>query len=324
MIFDGIKFHNVSEIREDGALSRFPKEVLAQLDIDMGRATAMLCSGVELRFRMIGDQVTLHLRMRDTTEGLPASIFFGCFQGGWDTSVKYLGPESVSITIRRPTGMARLIQLCEERKQPFRPELVRVVLPYGGVCYEGHEGELEPPHAGDEPERTLLTYGSSITHGSLALGTPHTYAFRLAARLGMDCLNMGIAGSCRLEQPLLKWMLARRDWHEAMVEIGINMLGDFDEKSFAERVCQAIDLLAADDRPIHVTSILRTACEGEKEVGFRRIVREAAQGRVDFIDGDALLSDPAMIAADLVHPSMEGHQTITDRWARHIQEVRHV
>lgn len=304
MIFDGIAFHNVSEIRENGVLSRFPQRVLDSLDTDMGRGTAMLCSGVELRFRMISEQVTLRLRMRDTTEGLPASIYFGCFQGGWDTSVKYLGPETVSITIRQPNGMERLIQLCEENEQPFRPELVRVVLPYGGVAYEGHEGELEPPHPGDEPAHTLLTYGSSITHGSLALGTPHTYAFRLAARLGMDNLNMGMAGSCRLEEPVLRYMLDRQDWHEATVEIGINMLGDFTEETFAQRVDRAMALLAADGRPIHVTSIFRTACEGEKERSFRRIVADAVRGDIDFVPGDQLLSDPTMIAADLIHPSL--------------------
>ena len=87
----------------------------------MGRGTAMLCSGAELRFVMLEDEMTLHLHMPDVNEGLPASIFFGCFQGGWDTSVKYLGPDRVSIRICKPKGLDTLKRVAQDHRQIFSP-----------------------------------------------------------------------------------------------------------------------------------------------------------------------------------------------------------
>ena len=37
------------------------------------------------------------------------------------------------------------------------------------------------------------------------------------------------------------------------------------------------------------------------------------------MDGLALLDDPAMLSADLVHPSLEGHEQIAARWLEHIR-----
>ncbi len=56
------------------------------------------------------------------------------------------------------------------------------------------KGKVEPPRSGDLPEKTYLAYGSSITHGSLGLIQPDSYAFRIAQQLGTDYLNLGFAG----------------------------------------------------------------------------------------------------------------------------------
>ena len=147
---------------------------------------------------MVSEEVRLTLHMEDITEGLPVSLYFGGFQGPWETSVKMIGREPTAITIRMPRSLPTLCRIAREHKHGFNPELVRVILPYGKCVFDGVEGEVLPPQPGDTPDRTLLCYGSSITHGSLALGTPHTYVYRMAGQLGCDVRNLGMAGCCHL------------------------------------------------------------------------------------------------------------------------------
>ena len=322
MIAFGMELHNVAELaqRENGfALPRLDAAVRAGLDTDAGRDCVFLTSGSELRFRMVSDTVRLYLHMEDTTEGLPANIYYGCFQGPWAQSAKAIGRESTCLTIEKPKNLEHLLPIAEAQGHPFSPELVRILLPCCKCVLERVEGEILPPRPGDTPAKTLLTYGSSITHGSLAMGAPHTYAYKLATGLGFDLLNLGMAGCCRLEESVLRRIFSSDDWDMATVEIGINMLGDFDDDAFRARVRRFADLAEADPRPVYVTSIFRCINEGDKLPRFRRIVREEISGRLPFTDGTDLLDDPAMVAADLVHPSLEGHITIADRWLARIR-----
>ena len=268
---------------------------------------------------MVSEEVRLTLHMEDVTEGLPVSLYFGCFQGPWDTSVKMIGREPTVITVRMPKSLPSLCRLAEEHRHPFRPELVRVILPYGKCVFDGVEGETLPPRPDDVPAKTLLCYGSSITHGSLALGTPHTYVYRLAGRLGCDVRNLGMAGCCHLEESVL-WAI-RRDptWDIATVEMGINMLSCFTEEAFRQRVRRAVEVLSQEARPVFVTSIFRAIDEDEKYRRFREIVREEAGGRLPFISGEELLHEEDLVAADLVHPSLQGHELIAERWAAFIR-----
>lgn len=58
-------------------------------------------------------------------------------------------------------------------------------------------------------EKTYLAYGSSITHGSLALAAPCSYPFQIARRLGCDYLNLGYAGSAYLEREMAEYIVSR-------------------------------------------------------------------------------------------------------------------
>lgn len=319
MIFQNIDFHNVEQITafEDGyRLSRFPESVLARCNEHMQGGIAQDNTGVELRFRMKSDGVTLLLRSLAAEEVQVAHIYYGDIQGGWVQSTRYIGTDVTRVHIPANSNKAQLLQLAEQRGRAFSPELVRVLLPYNGCLYLGCEGEVEPPQPGDVPEKTYLAYGSSITHGSLALGTPHTFAFRIAQMLGTDYLNLGCAGSAFAERAVAEYIVARKDWDFCSVELGVNMLPWFEPEEFERRIDVFTDILSRDPRPVFATSLFVFLHEDQKRGElFREIVRKYASQRLIFTEGLELLGEPAWLAQDLVHPSTEGHECIARRWS---------
>lgn len=323
MIFQNIDFHNVEEIEsyEGGyRMWRVPAAVRDALD-EGGADVSMNSTGVELRFRIRSEEATVILRAQEAQEAQVAYIYYGSFQGGWQYSTKIIGTKETRITIPRGQNAEVLRQLTAEKGLGFQPDVVRIVLPYVHCFFLGIEGEVEPPNRSDVPGKTYLAYGSSITHGSLALGAPYTYPFRISQILNMDYCNLGYAGSARLEKGMAEYLVSRKDWDIASVEMGINMLYTFSEEAFEERVKQFTDILASDTRPVFVTSIFGFAGAGqEKAARFREIVRRHSQGRLIYTDGTDLLNNPVFVSADLVHPSLEGVAQIAQRWSGVMKE----
>lgn len=318
MLFQQIDFHNVDDITpfEEGyMLWRLPKEMRPQVNERLGTHVSRFNSGVELRFRMKGDGVTLLLRSFPMEEAQVAHIYYGSFQGGWDKSARMIGTDVTRIHIPAIDKLEELHRLTREHHLPFSPDVVRVLLPYGTSIFVGCEGEVEPPRPEDLPDKTYLAYGSSITHGSLALGTPHTYPFRIARMLGTDCLNKGFAGCAHAEKCIAEAIVARKDWDFCSVELGINMLGKFEPDAFERQIDAFTAVLAEDPRPVFATSIFGfNGCDQVRGQLFRDIVRKYAEKRLIFIDGLELLNDPAFISQDMVHPTLDGQEQIARRW----------
>lgn len=322
MQYANIEFHNVEALvpcEEGLALSRLPESMLEVLRRRDAEACAFLCSGVELRFRIRSGEAKIYLHMQDVTEGLPAQIMYGSFQGGWMVSAKAIGREKTCITLQQSKNLPELKRITEEKNLPFQPELVRIVLPYGRCVFDGAEGDIQPPQPGDTPAHTLLSYGSSITHGSLALGTLQCYAARMAHTLGYDHINLGLAGNCHLEPEFARYIMQRRDWQMATVEMGINMLS-FSAENFQTRVHEFVDILSKETRPVFTTGILGFNGDQKQAELFRRILREETAGKLPHVDGLTLLNDPEMVSEDLVHPTLYGHEQIAQRWSRIIRE----
>lgn len=325
MIFNNIEFHNVEEIKkcEKGYMMyRLPSYVREKMNPSVRDETSLFSTGVELRFRIKGDSASVILSVDDIAEAQVAYIYYGSFQGDWQYSSKTINKET-RITIPKSKNLNVLKDIAKSSNLPYDPEVVRIVLPYGRCYFVGVEGDVEPPLTSQLPSKTYLAYGSSITHGSLALATPHTYPFRIAQKLNLDYFNLGFAGSAHLEKIMAEYIVSRNDWHFASVEMGINMLGDnFSLELFEERVKVFTDILGDDSRPIFATSIFRiTGLEQEKASKYRDIVRKYASKKLIFTDGLELLDNPAYIAADLVHPTLEGINQISERWSTIMKEA---
>ena len=320
MIFQNIEFHDVEQIvpYEDGwKLHRAPASLREQCSPNL-QNTSAYGTGVELRFCLLGEAAEIHLRTVPIAEGQMAFVYYGSIQGGWQQSSYIITEQETVIRIPRPANLAQLTRITEKAALPFSPEVVRLVLPYGNNIFLGASGDICPPDAAMLPKKTLLSYGSSITHGSLALAAPYTYPFRLAQKLGMDSLNKGFAGTCQCERDMAEWFVSRKDWHAATLELGINMLG-MDETEFERRIDTFTGIMADDGRPVFATSLFVTADDQPKHDRFRSIVRKYAEPRLHFTDGLVLLDRLEFITQDGVHPSLEGIAQVADRWAEIIR-----
>ncbi|MCD7863360.1 MAG: SGNH/GDSL hydrolase family protein [Lachnospiraceae bacterium] len=321
MIYDQIEFHNAEEIitTDRGCrLSRLPLSIAWQLNEGVPNSRAYMGTGVELRFRMPKREVTLHLRADANEEAQTALIYFGSIQGGWQYSSKTIGEQDTAIHIPYPENMEELEKISQKAGLPFSPWLVRVLLPYGTCYYLGKEGETLPPFTGDEPTACYLTYGSSITHGSLGLVTPLTYAFRIASVLGTDYLNQGYAGCAHMERPMAEYLVSRKDWTFASLEMGVNMLGTtLSNEAYEKRIQEFLEPFQKDGRPVFVTDVFtKNGGDQERAEIFREIVRRNTEGsRLIYTPGKELLSQQEYISVDMTHPTLEGQLMVAQRWS---------
>ena len=330
MIFQNIDFHNVAEItpyEEGWRLWRVPERVRSACNEGLCNGTAAFSSGVELRFVLQGEYADIHLRTVPNGEGQMVYLYYGSIQGGWDKSSYTLAKERTTIRVQRPENMQQLQEITDGAKLPFSPLVCRLVLPYGNTIFLGVDGEIAPPTADMLPGKTLLCYGSSITHGSLALAAPGTYPFRMSQKLGMDYLNLGFAGTCHCEKAMAEWLASRDDWQVATLEMGINMMG-MTEAEFEKRIDDFTAVMAADGRPVFATSIFHFhgdhyGSDQEKAQRYRSIVRKYAEPRLHFVDGLELLERSDMITQDMVHPSLEGLIQIANRWTEILRRQLH-
>lgn len=319
MIFKQIDFHNVEELEKSDKgyiMWRLPYKVREQLSEGAKNKVSRFSTGVELRFKIKSDLATVTLRADAMEEAAVAYIYYGSFQGGWQYSSKVILDKDTRITISKPDNLEKLKLITAQHKLGFNPEVVRVILPYGTCYFVDVEGEIEPPAKVDLPSKTYLAYGSSITHGSLALAAPYTYPFRIAQKFQYDYLNIGFAGSAMLEKAMAEYIVSRKDWDFASVEMGINMIGDaFSVKMFEERVTDFVDVLCSDSRPIFATSIFGfNGQQQEKADKYRCIVKKHTNEKIIFTDGLDLLNNPIFISQDDTHPTLEGITEITNRW----------
>ena len=328
MEFQNIGFHNVEALErcEKGYLIRRLKKETRER-IGGGVPENCFATGTELRFTMPDGAVDLYLRTDLAAESATAHIFFGSFQGGWEYSSKNIGAEETCIHIEYPVKMQTLRRVAAEQHMPFQPEVVRVVLPYVPVYFVRAEGRTAPPQPAQLPAKTYLAYGSSITHGSLGLIQPDSYVFRTAQALGTDYLNLGFAGNALMEEQMAEYIVSRRDWDFATVEMGINVverLTQFPLPLIEERVDRFTAVLAKDPRPIFATSMFGYLDEDPERAGrVRNIVRKYAADRLIFTDGLQLLGNPAYVSADCTHPDARGQEQIAARWSGIMREELH-
>lgn len=326
MDHQNIRFHNVEELEpvEGGWLLR-RIGAAARARISPGVQENCFATGIELRFTMPDGAVDLLLKTIPQAEAATAHIFFGSFQGGWEYSSKNIGADMTRIHIEYPTKLATLRRITAEKQLAFAPEVVRVVLPYVPVIFAGVEGRTALPTADQLPQKTYLAYGSSITHGSLSLIQPDCYVFRNAQALGVDYLNLGFAGNALMEEEMANYLVSRRDWAFASVEMGINTterVKEFPLEVFEERIDRFTAVLARDPRPVFATSFFRYLDEDtDRTDKMRQIVRRYAAERLIFTDGLQLLDDETLISADGTHPDARGQEQIAARWSRIMAET---
>lgn len=324
MVYKNIEIHNAAELlpgAQGGAvLLRYPSSVCEHFERDGARIQAGNSSGVELRFIMKSDVAEIKLRSEGSGR---FHIFRGGLQGGWYDQGKITSADGTVIRIERKE-QATIDRVHKDFALPWDPSLIRIVFDGGRFEILDVEGEIAPPTEEQTPKKTILFYGSSITHGSNALSATNTWTSWVAHGLSMDYLNKGLAGSCCMEDETVSYLgaLGRAGaWDVAVLELGINVMA-WDGEKRRIRVENTLKKIAGEnpDKPIFVISPFYSICDYDgsaQPAGWRETIRSVTEAlaypNVTYIPGDQILGSMDMISADCVHPSAYGVAQIAQR-----------
>ena len=332
MKYKNIEIHNVAEISEnpDGSVSwlRVPAKVYEAMELSTKNSAVLGCTGVELRFVIRGDRATI--RMSSGSKNPKSSdsfhVFRGGIQGGWrDHEVhRHVTGEIQDFVIERSSNLEKLRDMAKRNGCPWDPEVVRVIFDRDTFKIYDVLGDVVPPAPEQKPRKTLLCYGSSITHGSNSIDQSHSWVSLVARQLKMDVRNLGMAGCCAMEPDMVEYIASEGEkdlWDVATLELGINVLSWTDEKIIS-RVENILRQVAGrnPEKPIFVISPFYHCGDdydpNDNAKNWRRKIEEIVTGlkfpNVTYINGFEVLDNSSYMSADEVHPNIYGVQKIAD------------
>jgi len=312
-------------------LSRLPLEILPQ--INEGAAhRALNAANCEIRGMLAeGGEARIVLQTLHANKTVPVTkVYHGCFCD----QVVMVGQEPVEVIIRRPDKLDMMMAMSRDQKHAFAPDLVRVLLPpVHQVRILSIEGDLTFPEQQAVPEKTLLSYGSSITQGAWVTIPEGTYPAQCAQRLGYDVINLGFAGSAKMDLPIAEHIASRSDWDVVTLEMGVNVKGwPLDKFRAAVEQFVATIVKAHSDKPVFCFDMFTHVFDYEDAptdgLGFREAVKDIVSNigspKVHYIDGRTLLTQTSGLRSDLLHPTDAGMQEIGLNLAGAISEPKQV
>lgn len=318
MIYKNAELYNVSELemQNDGSYSmmRLPRSAEDGLS-ERGQMMNRNCCGNEIRFNLNSGKAKIKLKIDEMSDAIVkqsrALLYYGSIAAGWTCCVNDIYEQETVIEIERPDHMEWLEKISKENKYPFDPHLIRLVFDNLRVNVIDIEGDIEPPRPNQTPGLRYLAYGSSITHGSLGLLATNTYAAHAARLINADLINLGFAGTARLEKSAADFIASRCDWDFATLEMGINIL-DIDPEEYRERITYFISTVAKTNHKKKVFCIDVFYCDSDlykdgKAKRFREIMRETVCNlnfsNTVYINGLDIMGGSFGLSADLIHPN---------------------
>lgn len=315
MIFQNIEIHDCAELEQlaGGAYGtmRVPTSVHEHLS-EQGKGQNKNNTGIEFRFVINSGDVKLKFRYSGDERG-EITVYYGDFVADWPETTKVLAGEC-EVTIIQSSNIEYMRKIAKEYGHRFSPDVVRLVVRGVRPQIVGVEGDISLPTADMCPEKKYLSYGSSITHGSISLHPYYNYVERVAANLGADVWNFGFAGSACLEREMADYIAHNCEFDFATLEMGINILG-IDPDDFEGRVRYFVKTIAEAHPDSKIFAIDVYYCrsdiigDGRAEM-FRDIVKrvtdELALPNVIHVNGKTVLTTPAKLSSGLVHPNPDG------------------
>lgn len=341
MIYKNIEIHNIAELvnNDDGSVSwkRVPEFVLEKMEKPAGKQVVYNSTGVELRFVIKGESVVIRMSATDNDSKSfnPFHIFRGGIQGTWEDHEVHccVSSEPDNFVIKRSENIERLKEMSMKIGSEWEPEVVRVIFDRGKYKIYDIIGDVVPPTKEQLPKLTMLSYGSSITHGSNSIDASHSWVSVVAHNLNLDSRNLGMAGSCALEPEMAEYISSegeKGNWDIATLELGINVL-DWEEEKIYSRVENMIKQVAGRNPEKHIFVISPFYhCgddfdENDNAKKWRKIIediiRKLDYSNVEYINGLDVLDNMSYISADEVHPNIYGVQRIADIITKRISNV---
>lgn len=314
MIYDNIDFFNIEEILPNGQLLRFPQKLINSLGYEKhkrGRFYGYRSIGSELRF--ITDSPFFDITLKSIKEDCGVHIFFGDY-----SFKKYVLKEGVEQTLHIEIPDNILNNYDNLDRLGFNPRVIRIVIGYPGyVAYLGLNTfgyEIITPSIDDVPSKTLLIYGSSISHGSEALDYINSYAFILSRHLNINILNKSIPGSCLGEYQMIDYLKEINN-DAVLVEFGVNTLRLFSVEEYDKRLKYIIDNLCGN---LYITSVLENGNKindskiYDKMNDYQKCLKQTNNKGVSIINPNILIESLAYLTFDLLHPSEFGQLKLAE------------
>ncbi len=342
MIFKNVEIHNIAELiyNDDGSISwkRVPSFVHNEMEMSGADNVVHNSTGVELRFVMKGDTATIKMSAYEDNSGCSNSfhVFRGGIQGGWsDHEVhRYVTGEIQDFVIKKSDNLSNLKEMSKKAGYEWDSEVVRIIFDRGRYKIYDIIGDVEPPTKTQCPARTLLSYGSSITHGSNSIDMSHSWVSQVAHNHNMDARNLGMAGSCAMEPKMADYIASegeKGNWDIATLELGINVLC-WEEEKFTSRVENIINQVAGRnmDKDVLVISPFYHCGDdfdiNDKAKIWREIIEKTVKKlgfpNVTYINGLDVLDNSSYMSADEVHPNIYGVQRIADVITKKISDKK--
>lgn len=314
MIYENIEFFNVEEILPNGQLLRFPLKLINSLGYEhhkRGRFYGYRAIGSEIRFKTWAPFFDISLK--SIKENCSVHIFFGDY-----SYKKYILKEGLVVTLHIEIPENILNNYDKLDRVSFNPRVIRIVIGYPGyIAFLGLNTfgfDVKLPDIKDVPNKTLLIYGSSISHGSEALDYINSYAFILSRHLNINVLNKAIPGSCLGEFEMIDYLKNIKN-DGVFVEYGVNTLRLFDFDEYKKRIDYIIDNLSGN---LYVTGVLENGnkindkCIYDKMITYNKYVNSIDKAGVNIIDSKALLDTLSYLTFDLLHPSEFGQLKLAE------------
>lgn len=336
MIYKNAELYNVSEIEtddRDGSIKmyRMPKRLSKIFEGENGEFANSNSTGVEIRFVINSGNAIIRMKSAcDKSVNAAFHIFRGGIQGSHEINT-YVPVTPTDFEFGKAGNIDTLRAMAQEAGDSFDPEVIRIIFDRGAYRIIDISGDIKPPSIEQTPEKTLLCYGSSITHGSNSIDRSHSWTALTAHSLNMDLRNLGMPGCCALEPEVIDYIASegeRSAWDIAVLELGINVLF-WEKRKIGERVLNTVKQVAGrnKDKPVYVISPVYCGDDfkGKAEpMLWRRIIRktvaELGYKNVIHIDGLELLDKMTLLSADEIHPNIYGVQQIAERLTKRIKE----
>ena len=325
LIYDQMEFHNVTALVEKPGLpglvmQRFPDYARESVNRDV----ADLCRSVEIRFYL-----------EENEPSLSGGKVYLLSRSGPGEAVVFFGHYQLSGVIALPAGVITPVPVCWPEaleKMPagrFPNRVCRIFLnTRSAVSYVGREWfSCRPPRPQEKPEKTLVCYGSSITHGGVARSNCNCYTQLTARLLGMDALNLGQSGSCNASAQMADFIAGDVQGDVFFLELGANMWHRVAPDEYARRVRYLLRTVAQahPDKPVLAMALYPWHVVMERDNAYARKLHEVIAGlnlpNLHEVDGWDLLPDCTGLSADGLHPSDWGHMVIAQNLARTIQRI---
>lgn len=332
MEFRGIELHNVRELIFNPESSGYKMRRMPTKVAEHMSANTFASSGVELRFVPIDDEV--RIKIRKVGEGVSnLAVFYGSIQSGWQNMYKLVGDEVCEIVIPKTKNLETLEKITKDNNFAFSPNVVRLITQSSEYEIFDVIGKCRVPYPSELPEKTYLAYGSSITHGSLAMHNADTYAVRLSEYFGCDYLNLGFAGNACLETEVADYIADECKFDFATLEMGINILNKVDVEEFRRRVEYFVSRIAKahPNKKIFCIDMFYMSRDiyeidnpESKHNLFRAVVRDTL-AKLDlpntiYVEGLKILNGSKWLTEDLTHPNARGVAEIAKNLSSFIEK----